>query len=138
MSEANKAIVRSFLEEVFSNNQLDVADEIYAPDHVLHGGGADRQGIENVKRVVSVNRTACPDLSVTIEDMIAEGDKVVSRHTIGGTHQATWMGVAPTGKYVSRVVHAIFRIADGKIAESWVLSDRLAILEQLDAYPPSR
>ncbi len=108
MSEANKALVHRFLEEVFSNNQLDVADEIYAPDHVLHGGGADRQGIENVKRVVSVNRTACPDLSVTIEDMIAEGDKVVSRHTIGGTHQATWMGVAPTGKGLDLSMVLIF------------------------------
>ena len=134
MSEANKAIIRRFLEEVFGQGRLEVVDEIYTPDHVLHSSTQDSYGPESVKQVIATNRSAFPDLQVISEAIIAEADKVVSRHTLRGTHQGEWLGIAPTHLQVVRTVHVIFRLVGGRIAESWVVSDRLGALQQIGIY----
>lgn len=78
-----------------------------------------------------------PDLNFTVEDMVAEGDKVVVRQTMRGTHTGEFMGVAPTGKKFSQMLTCIFRITDGKIAEIWWLADTFGLLQQLGAFPPT-
>ena len=89
---------------------------------------------ERLKRLVTVDQSApFPDLHRTIDDLVAEGDKVVVRQTIRGTHRGEYLGVPPTGKPVTFTAVAIFRLADGRIVESWILRDDLSILQQLSA-----
>ena len=85
-------------------------------------------GVDSVKNV--------PDLNYKIEDIVAEGDKVVVRHTLRGTHTGEFMGIAPTGNEFSQMLTCIFRIADGKIEEVWWLADTLGLMQQLGALPP--
>ena len=99
MSEENKAIVRREIEEVFSaQGNLDVADEIFAPEYV--GYPEDVRGPEGAKETAKMYRNAFPDVQLSIEDQVAEGDKVVTRWIGSGTHQGEMMGIAPTGNQV--------------------------------------
>ena len=135
MSEENKAIVRRALEEMFGQWNLAVADEIYDKDFVGHAAPEEIRGPEGIKQFVSMNRSAFPDLQFTIEDQIAEGDKVVTRWTARGTHKGELMGIAPTGKQVAFTGITISRIVDGKAVEGWVNRDALGMLQQLGAVP---
>jgi predicted ester cyclase len=126
VSEENKALVRRLIKEVEKGN-LDVIDEVLAPDFVdrdvLPGQGQDRK---DYKRGLSEDRAAFSNLDITIEDQIAEGDKVVTRFTWRGTHdQGKFMGMAPTGKKVEVTAIYIHRIAGGKVKEEWSASDTL-------------
>jgi steroid delta-isomerase-like uncharacterized protein len=102
MSEENKALARREVEEIFTQGKLDVADEIYASDFVDYDLVLPQtmNGPEEMKEYVDMYRSAFPDLRVTLEDQVAEGDKVVNRWTAQGTHQGEYRGVAPTGKEV--------------------------------------
>jgi steroid delta-isomerase-like uncharacterized protein len=134
-TEQNKALVRRLVEQVWNKGNLAVIDEILSPDYVLHisaPGSPDRDGY---KQAVSMYHKAFADFSLTIEDMIAEADKVVIRCTLRGTHKGQYMGVAPTGKQVSLSVISIRRIEDGKIVEEWVELDMLGLMQQLGAVP---
>ena len=132
MSEENKAIVRCLLEEAYSTGNLAVVDEIIASDYV-HTGNSGRivTGIEFIKQQITIERTIFPDLRVTIEEMIAEGDKVVARWTLRGTHQGEWRGIPPTGKEVTSTGVDIHRIVGGKIVEGWRKQDRMDVMQQL-------
>lgn len=138
MSEKqNKAIVRRFVEEVFNRGNMSVADELMAPDFVEHeelppGIPRDREG---VKQMTTMMRSAFPDFKATIEDIIAEGNKVVIRMTWSGTQKGEFMGIAPTGKSVSIGVIDIIRIADGKLVEHWGQMDSMGMMQQLGAIP---
>jgi steroid delta-isomerase-like uncharacterized protein len=135
MSEENKALARRAWEIVSSAN-LDLLEEVYAPDLVWHEPDQDVRGIEEGKRYVSDALVAFPDAQVSVEDMIAEGDKVVSRYTIRGTHQGeTEEFGPPTGKQVELEGITIHRIEDGKIVEEWERYDNLSILQQLGLGP---
>ncbi len=135
--EENKAIVRRATEEIFNRRNLAVIDELYATNFVSHGGTPevtpDREGY---KQFVTMSRTALPDFHTTIEDMIAEGDKVVQRFTAHGTHKGDFMGIPPTGKQVTVTGIAIDRIAGGKIVENWANMDMLGVMVQLGVVPP--
>ncbi len=135
-TEDNKALIRRFYEEVFNQRNLAALDEFYAPDHVDHtlppGLPA---GPEGTKQAIDMILTALPDLHITIEDMIAEGDKVVTRFTTQGTHQGVFGNIPPTGKPVQVSTIEITRIAEGKITEDWGLDDRLGMLQQLGLVP---
>jgi steroid delta-isomerase-like uncharacterized protein len=136
--EENKAIVSRATEEIFNKNNLAVVDELYATNFVSHG--SDIPGVtpdrEGYKQFVTMSRTALPDFHTTIEDMIAEGDKVVQRFTARGTHKGEFMGIPPTGKQVTITGIAIDRIAGGKIVENWVNIDMLGMMVQLGVVPP--
>jgi steroid delta-isomerase-like uncharacterized protein len=136
--EENKAIVSRATEEIFNKNNLAVVDELYATNFVSHG--SDIPGVtpdrEGYKQFVTMSRTALPDFHTTIEDMIAEGDKVVQRFTAHGTHKGEFMGIPPTGKQVTITGIAIDRIAGGKIVENWVNIDMLGMMVQLGVVPP--
>ncbi len=135
--EENKAIERRFFEEVVNKGNLAVLDELLAPDFVDHsaspGIAPDREGY---KQFFAMTHSAFPDFHSTLEDMFAEGDKVVQRFTARGTHQGEWMGIAPTGKQMTIPGIAIHRITGGKIVEDWVSMDMLGALQQLGVVPP--
>jgi len=135
--EENKAIVRRFMEEVVRKGNLVSANEIFTADFIYHPppSGLPMRGPEAIIQRVATIRTAFPDVQYTVEDEIAENDKVVHRLTGRGTHQGEFLGMSPTSKQVTWTVTAIYRIAGGKIAERWLNVDDLGIMQQLGAIP---
>ena len=130
-TEDNKALVRHFFEEVLNQGKLALIDELCAPDFVYHNASTTIRGREPYKQFLSMYLTAGPDLHFTIEDEVAEGDKVVTRYTTRGTHVGPFMGIPPTGKHVTVTGIAITRIAHGKVVEEWANADELGLLQQL-------
>lgn len=135
--EENKAITRRFLEEIFAGGNLELVEELFAPDFVLHDPSVPQEvrGVEALKQYVTMYRTAYPDTRFTVEDQIAEGDRVVTRWTGQGTHQGELMGVPPTGKQVTVTGIELDRISGGKIEETWVNYDALGMMQQLGIVP---
>jgi predicted ester cyclase len=137
-TEANKALVRLIFDEGFNQGNLAVIDEAVDPTYVGHGrtAAADVHGPEGAKQVTTWVRDAFPDVHYTVEDQIAEGDKVVTRFTVRGTHQGeTWFdGVGltpPTGKRSTVTGIFICRIVDSKAVEGWLNTDGVGFLLQL-------
>ena len=138
MSEENKALThRSW--EIVATGSLDTLEdalqEVYADAIVMHEPDEDVRGIEGLTQFVSMIRSALPDLRITFEDDIAEGNKVVSRWSAQGTHQGELMGVAPTGNEVAITGITIHRIEDAKIVEEWENWDALGLMQQIGAVP---
>ena len=135
--EENKNVTRRFLKEVFEGGNLELVDELFAPDYVLHDPFVPEEvrGPEGIKQFVSMYRNAFPDAHITIEDLLAEGDKVVVRWTARGTHQGELMGVPPSGNRVEISGIAIYRVSGGKIEETWSSYDALGIMQQIGAVP---
>ena len=135
--EENKAVVRHWIEEFKTGGDEAVADEVRSPDFVNHSAppGAP-SGPEAGKALFRAIRTAFPDLHVTIEDMLADGDKVVTRQTFAGTHRGEWLGVPATGRAVSWAVIDIVRLEDGLLVDHWAVADMLGLRAQLTADGP--
>lgn len=135
-TEENKTIVRRLYGEVINAGNLDLAGNFIAED-VIENEEVSPHGLENFKEFFAQFRAAFPDLNVTIEDMIAEGDKVVVRMTIRGTHTGTgdFMGFVPRGKKIEIETIDIIRFADGKMVEHWGKTDTLGMLQQLGEDP---
>ena len=110
--EENKAIASRAVEELWNKNNLAVVDELYATNFVSHGLPEVTPDREGYKQFVTISRTALPDFHTTVEDIIAEGDKVVQRFTARGTHKGEFMGIPPTGKKVTITGIAIDRIVE--------------------------
>jgi steroid delta-isomerase-like uncharacterized protein len=137
MSEENKAIARRFYSEVASQGNLSLANELVAEDFVDHNppGPDIAPGREGLKQVFTAFRSAFPDMKGTLDDQVAEGDKVVSRLTFSGTHQGDYLGMPATGKSFSIEAVEIFRFEDGMIAERWGQADRIGMMQQLGLAP---
>jgi steroid delta-isomerase-like uncharacterized protein len=138
--EENKALARRALEEVWSRGDLSVVDQIYSPDFTSHqrshpDEAGDLRGRDNLKSFVAELRSAFPDFWDSVDDQVAEGDKVVTRFTSHGTHQGPLLGVAATGKAVSWMGITIDRIADSKIVENWVSWDMFGVMQAIGATP---
>ena len=135
-TEDNKALVRRWFEEVVSQGKLALADELLGdPDYVIHfPGSPDPIGQEGHKQLVAMFRTGFPDWREVVEDMIAEGDRVVSA-TGYGTHEGEFQGIPPTGKKVTVAGIGIDRVAEDKIVEKWAAFDALGMMQQLGAIP---
>ena len=136
--ETNKTVSRRFFEEVFGKGNLNVLDEITAKDHVNSGPGAISglpNGPEGSKQFVTAYRNAFPDVHFTIDDQIAEGDKVVTRWTAQGTHQGELAGLPATGKSSTVSGIVVDRLVNGKIAESWGIFDEFGMMQQLGVIP---
>ncbi|MFB4268513.1 ester cyclase [Nonomuraea sp. GTA35] len=135
----NKALFSRFHEAINSGDAEVIAktiDELVAPDVLFHTPAPiDATGVQALKQVWTVLLRAFPDIRVTIEDVIAEGDKVVYRNTVTGTHRGEYRGMAPTGRSVTYNEIFIFRFADGLIAEIWGVVDVFSQLRQLGAIP---
>ena len=135
--EQNKAIVRHLVEEMDSGRNIEVIKELLTSDCVIHFSGQSL----NLEDTLQANRmfyNAFPDLRHTVEDLIAEGDKVVVRATDQGTHRGDFQGVAPTGKRVRFGIIAIYRILNGKIVEAWEEGDFMGLIQQLGAELPAQ
>jgi steroid delta-isomerase-like uncharacterized protein len=136
MSEPNAQIVHDYLKEVWNGQKIGLLEEFFAQAAVVHdlprGLPAGLEGVrENLRRTVGT----FPDFSVTIDDTVAEGDKVVVRLTFSGTHQGGFYGMPATGKSFTISAIAIARLAGGKIAEWWQIGDTLGLLQQIGAMP---
>lgn len=129
-TDTNKTIVRRFAEECWGQGDFSALEELIADDIVRNGQPVGREGM---KGVIMMVRSALPDLSATIEDLIAEGDKVVWRYTSQGTHQGPPFGVPPTGKRLTWTGTGTIQVANGRIADIWDNVDMLAIMQQLGA-----
>ncbi len=133
--EDNKALVRRFYEEVWNRGNLVVADDIFADDYMRHDlrPGNALSGPAGQKKIAGDFRAAFPDLHMTVDLMIAEGDMVMARWTTEGTNAGQWGDVPPTGKYARFSGVNIFRIAQGKVVELWNHRDDLGVMQQLGA-----
>jgi steroid delta-isomerase-like uncharacterized protein len=137
MSENNKAIVRRLVEEVWNKGNLSVADELFAPNYEHHDASTldFGRGPESEKKRATLYRAAFPDLRLTIEEIIAEGEIVMTRWSCRGTHKGDLSGIAPTGKQFNISGVTIARLANGKLAEGWVNWDALGLMQQLGIVP---
>ncbi len=136
MSEANKAVVIAFVEDVINQGRLDRADDLVIPDFVeLDPLPGQKQGRDGLKQIIAYIRTAFPDVRWVIHESIAEGDKVCSRFTWQGTHRAEFLGVPATGRQIDVKGVVIDRIIGGKMADSRILMDTFGMLQQLGALP---
>jgi predicted ester cyclase len=137
-AQENKAIVRRVYEEAISQNKPEVFDEIMSPDIVDHAPFPDQApGLEGFKGVFAMVLSAFPDYHSSVEDQIAEGDKVVTRFSSQGTHQGEFLGIAPTGNRVRVTGIDIDRVVEGKIVEHWSEADLLGMMTQLGVIPES-
>ena len=136
MIEDNKQFMRRFVEEVINKKNLDAVNELVAEDFVEHvpfpGQGPGREGL---RYVLSAFLSAFPDIRWTLEEQIAEGEKVVSRFTMTGTHRGEFLGIHPTGKSVKVWGVVIDAVRDGKFAESRIIMDTLGLMQQLGTIP---
>jgi steroid delta-isomerase-like uncharacterized protein len=134
--EENKTLYRRWFEEVVSEGDLSLADELLADTYGMHFPGmeepVDREGH---KQLVMMFRAGFPDWMETVEDVLAEGDKVVIRVTGRGTHEGEFQGIPPTGRRVSATGVGIGRIENGRIVETWAEYDALGLVQQLVAIP---
>jgi predicted ester cyclase len=139
MSDENKAVARREIEELYNHTgNLDAANEIYAPEFVGHDPTLpeDLHGIEPARQYAATFRSAFPDLTCTIEDQLAEGDKVATRFRAHGTHQGETEELGPpTGNRVEITGVTIERFSEGKVVESWDNFDALGMMQQLGAIP---
>ena len=137
MSESNKNVVRRLFEEVWNKGNLQVADELFAPNYVHRDASTPDvgRGPESEKKRATLYRTAFPDIRFTIEDVIAEGETVIARWTCRGTHKGDLSGIAPTGKQFIISGVSIARFSSGKMTEGWVNWDALALMQQLGVVP---
>jgi steroid delta-isomerase-like uncharacterized protein len=132
-AEETKAVARRWFEDLFNAGNLEVADEIIAPEHVNHDPTLPDipTGPEGQKQMVNLYRGAFTNAHISVEDQVAEGDRVVTRWTGSGTHQSELMGVAPSGNQVTVTGITINRISGGKIEESWTNYDALGMMQQI-------
>lgn len=133
-TDENKDLVRRFIESGWNQLNPEVVDQYVAADMIDHSGRGS--GREAVRQAVRLFAAAFPDWHTTIEDLIAEGDKVVMRGVASGTHAGTFMGIPATGARVTVPGIHIMRIEDGKIVEHWAQGDYLGMMRQLGAVPP--
>jgi steroid delta-isomerase-like uncharacterized protein len=137
VTEANKAISRRVVDEIFNAGRFEAADELVTENFVGHDPALPEpmMGPEGLKRQAEGYRSAFPAMRITIEDEIAEGDRVVTRWTARGTHEGELFGIPATGREATVTGMTIDRIVDGRIAEQWNSWDALGLLQQLGAIP---
>ena len=133
-TEENKSIMRRGYEALNQRN-FSFFDEMCTPDFVFHYASRKIEGPEAFKQFLSMWSNAFPDLHFTVDDIVAEGDMVVVRHTAHGTHQGELMGIPSTGKRVTTTGIVICHVMNGKAVEEWMNADTLGILQQIGAIP---
>jgi steroid delta-isomerase-like uncharacterized protein len=130
----NKAMVRRTFEEIWNRGNQAIIEERFAQDYVGHSL-ADIHGPQGGKQFAAMMRRAFPDYQYTVEDEIAEGDRVVQRWTARGTHEGEFQGIPPTGEQVTITGISIYRVANGKLVEGWTSANILGLLQQIGAAP---
>ena len=135
-AKKNKEAVRREIEEALNKGNLAVVDEIIADNYIHLGPGGKCKGPDGLRQVITMNRTTFPDIHATIEDIIAEGDRVAVRFTMRGTFKGERMGIAPTGRKIILAISLFIRFANGKEVEAFEFYDSRAFFQQLGITPP--
>jgi steroid delta-isomerase-like uncharacterized protein len=134
-SEDNKAVVRRFF-ELFNRGDFEAMGEVYASDVIDHNPGPSQApGLAGVKQILALFRAGLPDITVTVDHMIAEGDLVVTRQTARGSQSGEFLGLPATGRAVEMTAHDMYRLKSGKVVEAWHIEDLLGLMQQLGAIP---
>ena len=131
--QANKTLIRRYL-ETWNRGDLDALADFWSPD-LVHHTRTQAHGFADTKRIVADIMRAFPDMQFQIDDLIAEGDRVVTRMTWRGTHSGPYMGSPATGKTINCVLIGIARVAEGKIVEHWGVTDELHMMQQMGLVP---
>ncbi|HXG35578.1 MAG TPA: ester cyclase [Dehalococcoidia bacterium] len=131
MSEENKDIVRSFVEELFNKGNREIANQLVSPDCVVVGAAESGRGPEPLLKAAEMLRNAFPDFHMAIEEIVAEENKVVVRTREGGTHRGNFLGIAPTNKEAAWRGVTMLTLENGKIIHSWGIRDRMEMMQQL-------
>jgi predicted ester cyclase len=135
MSEQNKVVVRRIIEDYWNKKNPSLADELFAANCSLHTPDGDLHGMKGVAQLYDAYATAFPDFHITIDDTVAEGDRVAIRRRFVGTHKGPLGGIAASGNPVTLNVNVIFRLLGGKVAEVRFAWDRLSLQQQIGALP---
>lgn len=131
----NEQLAKRFPEEIATGGDVSLIDEICTPDVVEHGPFGATSGRENLKEQILELRTAFPDFTASVEDAVADRDRVAMRVTLRGTHEGTFQGIDPTDNVIEIGSMVFTRIEDRKIAERWLSPDMLGLIRQLG--PPT-
>jgi predicted ester cyclase len=134
-ADSNQAIVRRIFAEVISQGDLTLADALIADEFVNHDPRGPQQGRDAFKQGLFAVREAFPDWESTLDDLVGDGDKIGARWTVRGTHQGSFLGIAPTGRRITMQEAGLLRLQDGMLVEIWRVADELALLQQLGALP---
>ena len=135
MNANGKTISRRFFEEILSRGDFELVDELFTADYNAHTPIGVFEGLEGAKQFVTGLREAFPNLDVEIEEQVTEGDKVATLWRARGTHQGNFGGIPATGKSMEINGITMFRVADGKVLESWGFADMMSMMKQLGAVP---
>lgn len=131
MSQQNKALVQRWFDEVWTQGRVTSIDELMAPSCIVHGLGEEMRGPESFKRFHSAYRNAFPDVRLTVDHMVAEGDTIAARWSGTGTHNGNGLGLPATGRQVRFSGMTFARIQNGKLVEGWNVFDQLGMFQQL-------
>jgi len=134
--EKNKQFIQVYTADFWNKHNIDAFDKYYAEDLIVHFADADRDS-EQYKGLCKAYFAAFPDMKITTDDLLAEGNKVVKVWTASYTHKGEFMGIPATGKAVVQKGIEVFRIENGKIAELWICKDDLGVMKQLGVFPPT-
>ena len=138
MSEANKTIFRRFVDEVINRGDLGAVDELLAPHYLEHDPLPGMPGgREGAKQLFALLHAGFPDLSVTLEDLVAEGERVAVRSRWRGTHRGEFLGIRPTGRVIDFENLELVRIRQGQIVEHWGLGQASSVLHRLGSVQPT-
>lgn len=137
MVSENRRVVRRLVDDVFNGRQLDVLDDLFTPDHVHHDPASPEvgPGPRGQRELNAALQAGFPDLTFTVEDEMAEDERVAVRWSVTATHTGDLMGIAPTNRHVSIQGMTVHRFVDGRIAETWEVWDALGMLRQIGAIP---
>ncbi len=127
----NKAVVQRYWDGKWNERRPETLDELQTPDVVYHGTSWSMEGIEEYRQVYNAFRSAFHDSQLEVEEMVAEGDRVMTRVTLRAVHEGEFAGIPPTGSEITIHAFTVFRLVDGKIAEEWEIVDELGLMEQL-------
>jgi steroid delta-isomerase-like uncharacterized protein len=131
VEEQNKEVVKRYWDGKWNERRPEILDELMTPDVVYHGTSMGMHGVEEYKQVYNMYRSALHETQITIEEIIAEGDKVMTRLSMSGVHKGDLAGIPPTGKSMTGTMFTVFRLVDGKIAEEWEIMDEMGVMQQL-------
>jgi predicted ester cyclase len=134
-TQENKTLVRRIFEEGINQNRPSVFDDLIAPSYVNYDLPAPSPGPEGFKMIMGLFRAAFPDMHVTLEEELAEGDRVMTRGYFTATHEGDFQGIPATGKQIKVKYMDVWRVADGKLVENWVRLDQLGMMQQLGVVP---
>jgi steroid delta-isomerase-like uncharacterized protein len=134
-TETNKATIRRVFDDVVNSNSLAAAAELVGPAYVNHGVPVPAKGPEALRLAVGMFRAAFPDIKVTLEHVVAEGDRVATHGYFTGTHKGDFNGIPPTGKAIKVAYIDLWRLENGKATENWVQMDMVGLMQQLGVMP---